>query len=266
MPFAHLRTTVRRLWLAAALALAVVGAAAAAAPAWAAGPIWLDAPLQRWSGPASGVPKPPVQTNTRTGAPLDIGQAVRAICRQQERGPLVEEEKQVSAAGWYLESYWPPVQAADVTVVTAVSWYDGMCRPWAYQALMFVGGRFAGTVSPVTMNSRFDGMLDRPPVIAPGPVVEATFTRYAERDALCCPSLPKVLVRYELTAVGAGRVFAPTSAAVLPLPPQTPARLPSTGDSLDTWALTLMAAGMAAATVGYRLRRTPASTQGRTEA
>lgn len=217
------------------LAMAM-GLAAAVPVAAAAG--WLDTPLVRWNGPHQGVPQPPVQTNTRTGQPLDITAAVPASCLRQERGPASEEEKQVVSAGWRLQSYWPSVQQADITVVTALSWYDGMCRPWAYQAFAFAGGRFAGTLSPVVMNSRFDGTLFEGPLVHGG-AIEATFTRYADTDPLCCPSLPRVWVRYELVAEAGQRYFTPTSTRSLPLSVETPAvpvqpsvpsRLPNTGD------------------------------------
>ncbi len=222
--------------------------------AQAAGPIWLDLPLVRWNGPDAGIPRPPLQTNTRTGAPLDV----QAICRRQERPPVNEAEQQVVAAGWWLQSYWPSAQRSDVTVVVANGWYDGMCRPWAYQAFTFAGGRFAGTLSPVTMDSRFDGMLDSVPTIRPGAIIDATFTRYADGDPLCCPSPPKVAVQYELTAVGGGRIFTPTAARQLPLPATTPAippapgRLPNTGDDLTLMALAAMAAGLASVATGRR--------------
>ena len=32
-----------------------------------------------------------------------------------------------------------------------------MCRPWSYQVFVFVGERFAGTLSPVLMDARTDG-------------------------------------------------------------------------------------------------------------
>ncbi len=244
---------------AAAAVLATLPLLYSAVSAHAAGPIWLDTPLVRWNGPDAGVPRPPVQTNTRTGAPLDV----QAMCRRQQRGPANEAEKQVAAAGWWLESYWPAAQWSDVTVVVANGWYDGMCRPWAYQAFAFVGDRFAGTLSPVTMNSRFDGMLDGTPTIRPGAIIDATFTRYADSDALCCPSLPKVAVQYELTAVGGGRVFTPTAARLVPLPelrptpvgPAVPARLPNTGDDLTLVALAALLAGIASVVAGVRNMR-----------
>ena len=248
-------------------AIVLVGSLSfAASPVAATG--WLDTPLVRWNGPHQGVPLPPAQTDSRTGRPLTVERDVQAMCLRQERAPVTEEEKQVVAAGWRLQGYWPTVQQADITVVTALSWYDGMCRPWAYQAFAFVGGRFAGTLSPVVMNSRLDGTLADTVTLQPGGVIEATFTRYADSDPLCCPSLPKVWVRYDLVAEAGGRFFTPTATRQLPVavaapttpppgiaPPSVPSRLPNTGESAGKSAGAGLAIGLLSVLAGLVVRR-----------
>lgn len=239
------------------LGLAMVLAGVPIGFAAAADPLWLDLPLQGWNHPG-GVPPAPSRPN-----PVPI-----PACSQQERGPANEPEKQVTAAGWRLESYWPSRQADDVTVVMATAAYDGMCRPLAYQALAFVGERFTGTLSPTLMNSREDGALSEAPTVRQGAVIEARFIRYAATDPLCCPSLGHTAVRYELASVGGGSVFIPTAvtrippAATSPAPEAPPARpvpsaLPNTGDLLG-WpaAVAWLATGLAGVTAGRRLRRT----------
>ena len=243
-----------------ATAVVLAGMLAPVGVAQAAGPIWLDQPLQGWNGPASGIPDPPQALNTNTGAVIPP----QAICLREERGPVVEVEKQVAARGWRLETYWQPRQAGDVTVVTATAQYDGMCRPMAYQAFAFVGTRFAGTLAPEPMRSRFDGMLDGPPEVLPSAVIQATYTRYDDRDPLCCPSLPKSRVRFELAGAQNAGMFTPTAMTRLPLPapspapapaPGTPSQLPNTGDAPAALAWLVAVAGLAFTLAGCALRR-----------
>jgi hypothetical protein len=97
---------------------------------------------------------------------------------------------QVAQAGWRLEAFWPTQRAGNVALVMALSGYDGMCRPWGFNGFVFVGGRFAGTISPVNMDSREDGVLTGANVPTPAGdgSLEASFARYAPTDPLCCPS------------------------------------------------------------------------------
>ena len=65
--------------------------------------------------------------------------------------------------------------------------YDGMCRPRQYQFFVFSGGTFVGTLSPVPMDSRTDGSLNRVTVEGDRKL-KAYYARYAQKDPLCCPS------------------------------------------------------------------------------
>lgn len=249
----------RRAVAGATVALVLASALGPTGTVLAAEPSWLDQPLQGWNGPASGIPDAPQALNTNTGAVIPP----QAICLREERGPVVEVEKQVAARGWRLENYWQPRQAGDVTVVTATAQYDGMCRPMAYQAFAFVGTRFAGTLSPEPMRSRFDGMLDGPPEVLAGAVIQATYTRYDDRDPLCCPSLPKSRVRFELAGLQNAGMFTPTAVTRLPLPapspapaPGTPSQLPNTGDAPGALPWLAAAAGLVL-TLGGRVLRRP---------
>src|SRR5438552_14556580 len=113
---------------------------------------WLDAAPAQWNHPDS--PVPPAQPNNVPP---------QAICLRQERAAASPEEQQLAASGWKLEEYWPVRREGDVTLVTALSDYDGMCRPWRFNTFVFAGGRFAGTLSPSAMDSRFDGVLTGTP-------------------------------------------------------------------------------------------------------
>ena len=82
------------------------------------------------------------------------------------------------------------------TVLLAEASVDGMCRPWDYQAFVFVKGAFAGTLSPTLMDSRTDGALSEVRLLAPTSI-EAVSLRYADADPLCCPSRLST-VRYRI--------------------------------------------------------------------
>jgi hypothetical protein len=83
---------------------------------------------------------------------------------------------------------------------------DGMCRPATYNLFVFVGGRFAGVLSPTPMTSRLDSSSGV--VRMPLPLVTTEFARYASTDPLCCPS-SRVTVRYRIDRTAAGPVVVP---------------------------------------------------------
>ena len=160
---------------------------------------WLDGPAQGWNTPGAAVP----------AAPKENQGQIQAMCTARERAAAGPEERQVATAGWRLQDFWPAARQGSVTVLLASDSYDGMCRPLGFNAFAFMDGRFAGTLSPVAMNSRFDGALTSAPTLPPGGRVQAEFTRYAATDPLCCPSLPKTAVTYRFEAEAAGPVLVP---------------------------------------------------------
>lgn len=158
------------------LAIVLTLAGCAAAPVARIPGAWLDAPLAGWNRPGAPVPAaPPPQ-----GDPPALGR-----CRDAVRAAVTAEDRAVAGAGWTLVG---PVQArAGATIVLGMTSVDGMCRPLGFQSFVFTDGRFAGTLSPVVMNSRTDGAQARTQVVSPTEVV-AEFVRYRDADALCCPS------------------------------------------------------------------------------
>lgn len=207
----------------ALLALALTGVAGAQGS-------WLDGPPRPWSSAGSAVPAAP---------PADV--AVWPACRARERAPSGAEEQQVAAAGWRLMSYWATQRADKLALVMATANHDGMCRPWGYNAFVFAEGRFAGTLSPESMNSRTTGALDTA-ALQPDGRVEATFRRYAPRDPLCCPSLPAARVIYRVDSASAGPVVAPERIAFLAAPAHLPqAGGPPLGASTTAGAALLLA-------------------------
>ncbi|HEX7085765.1 MAG TPA: LppP/LprE family lipoprotein [Vicinamibacterales bacterium] len=140
-----------------------------------AGGAWMDEPaIASWNSAGRPVPAAP-----------DVDNPVNPRCRGLARPPQSNEDTLVRDRGWDLvgafQGGW------EVVIVRGTATYDGMCRPIQFQDFVFVRGRFAGTLAPAPMKSRTDGALSR--VALQGPTqLTAEYLRYAESDALCCPS------------------------------------------------------------------------------
>ena len=116
-------------------------------------------------------------------------------------------ERAVDAAGWI--PFWNVDQQLvreDIEIVGGMRGADGMCRPATYNLFVFVGGRFAGVLSPTPMTSRLDSSSGV--VRLPLPIITAEFARFTSTDPLCCPS-SRVTVRYRIDRTAAGPVVAP---------------------------------------------------------
>jgi hypothetical protein len=103
-----------------------------------------------------------------------------------------------------------------IAVIRAGASVDGMCRPLQYNVFVFRHGQLVGTVAPTLMDSRTDGQEAGVTLLGPlepqGPVrLTARFLRYAPNDPLCCPSLPAVVVTYEVQQADGGDVLVPRS-------------------------------------------------------
>jgi hypothetical protein len=177
--------------------------------------LWLDLPPNNWNTP--GGPIPAAQP-----APTTL-----PACSNNERPPTTPEESQLAAQGWKLETYWSAIGTPAERVLLATTGYDGMCRPWQFNAFVFADGQFAGTLAPDPMLSRVDGVLVDSPVIRADGSLEAEFIRYAPSDPLCCPSLGRTQVLYALQFVAGGPVVAPLqigAAALTGAPAQVPSQ------------------------------------------
>ena len=175
------------LWLAAGSVLAQ------SAPA-----IWLDKPLANWNIAGAALPTPPRTGNEST---RDV------IARCKLTPPETSAAEKLTAAGWIpFLNFDQRLERDGVEVLGGMASSDGMCRPYQYNVFVFVGGRFAGTLSPVLMDSRFDGSSGA--VRLPLPNITAEFARYTPSDPLCCPS-SRVTVRFRIDRGSAGAVIVP---------------------------------------------------------
>ncbi|MGF1535542.1 MAG: LppP/LprE family lipoprotein [Elainellaceae cyanobacterium] len=175
-----------------ALALPITVGTTALAQSYPSGD-WLDETIN-WNSPDGVIP-----------SPIDIGGNNLEQCALTIRPAALPEDQIVEAAGWTLTG------AAQIyggtTIVTSMSDTDGMCRPLGYQVFVFVGGDFAGTLSPIPMDSRTDGSLFQQDLYRED-FLAARFNRYSPEDPLCCASGESRLF-YEIEYQGDAAVLVP---------------------------------------------------------
>src|SRR5687768_14566656 len=135
---------------------------------------WLDRPLNNWNRANATIPTAP-----RTSAPID------AMCRATIRTPESIADRALTRAGWSL--FGPSQIYGATTVIMGMASVDGMCRPNEYNGFVFARDRFIGTLAPASMNARSDGSLGLVRLQS-STELSAEFYRYADSDALCCPS------------------------------------------------------------------------------
>jgi len=184
---------------------------------------WLDGPVTNWNQPGMAIPQAP---------PRNV--ASQPMCFDALVVPDSPGKQAVSNAGWFL--YNTPAGSPPIEIVNGQSNADGMCRPTGYQAFVFVDGTFAGTLSPILMNSRDDGALVEASV-QPGDEIQASYVRYTPQDPLCCPSA-RSTATFKIDRSGASPVAVlqsvstvPTSATPSTPPPSTPPPAPTAAPS-----------------------------------
>lgn len=188
------------LGLVAALVAAVWLGLAPVASAQQDSSAWLQQPLSSWNQPGMALPTAQPPTNA-SGNPN---------CDASARWPETPQDQSLVNAGWELSTAY---QAGwGIIVVLGSSSEDGMCRPLGYNYFVFVDGAFAGTLSPVLMDSRTSGSGFFSGLSAGH--VSARFVRYAPTDASCCPSLPASDVDYSVQRATGGPVVIPTDSFV----------------------------------------------------
>jgi uncharacterized lipoprotein YbaY len=155
---------------------------------------WLDRPIgTNWNRGTGVVPTAPRMTASSPESQM---------CRTTIRTPESVTDRALTRAGWFL---FGPVQTyGSTSVVTAMASVDGMCRPNQYNAFVFLGPRFVGTISPDNSDARSDASL-RMVRLENATELNAEFNRYTSTDALCCPSQLST-VTYTIDGTGARAV------------------------------------------------------------
>lgn len=160
---------------------------------------WLDGPLAGWNRAGAAVPRAPAAGESREAlarrCTLTIPQSTRA-------------ERAIAEAGWIAAPHFDRQLAqGDVEILDGLISAGPECRPASFQSFVFVGGRFAGTLSPEPMATEHDGVAG-PLRILPGDIITADFSRYRPEDAGCCPSAHFV-VRFKVDRSGSAPTVVP---------------------------------------------------------
>lgn len=129
-------------------------------------------------------------------------------------GALPAEAEHIRAAGWRpFQLFDRPLARAEVVVLGGLRDLTSDCAPASFQAFVFVGGAFVGTLSPVEMSTGRDGVVGMIRLL-PGDVLTAEFARYRPGDSECCPS-GRVRVSYQIDRTAAPFRLRPTARTVL---------------------------------------------------
>lgn len=165
---------------------------------------WLDKPLAAWNTAGAAVPKASIDATARD----EVMKTCDLTLRRSTPG-----ERALADAGWIpFRNFDRQLVQDDIEIMDGMSAADGMCRPVGYNIFVFVGGLFAGTLSPSLMNSREDAssgavrILDRD-------TLSAEFARYTDKDPMCCAS-SRVTVRFHIDRTGRQPVVTPLDVRV----------------------------------------------------
>jgi hypothetical protein len=163
---------------------------------------WLDQekPIN-WNKPGANIPTAPKSEVNNLSE-----------CKDLSRPANTAIDKMVTEAGWQL--FGPLEIFGETTLVRGMANADGQCRPLEYQVFVFYNGKFAGTISPVTMNSRTDGSLKNV-FLYREKTLNSEFARYQDSDAMCCPSA-RTSVSFEIETKNGIPLLVPTSSDTSP--------------------------------------------------
>jgi heat shock protein HslJ len=180
----HATVDFRLSWVTLAIVLALVIASIFLSPqlqrsatlqAQQSAGAWLDRPLVNWNKQLTELPRPVAAVDQ---------QEIQTRCPNLLRQADSPFEHELVDAGWLL---YGALQSFGVTkVVTAMSGTDNECRPLGYQAFVYFGDSYAGTLSPATMDSLTNGALTTIRLSSANNI-SAEFARYRENDSPCCP-------------------------------------------------------------------------------
>ena len=168
-------------------------------------PTWLDKPLTSWNTAGRAIP-----------AAKNPDESVAELSKRCSLGSLrtTAGERALAGAGWIpFRVFDRQILERDIEVIGGLSAADGMCRPMHFNVFVFVNGQLAGRLSPENMDSRADSSLGGAVRLSPDDQIDAGFSRYQDKDALCCPS-SHVTVRYRIDRKSTPPVVVPVNVRV----------------------------------------------------
>jgi hypothetical protein len=166
---------------------------------------WLDGPMTRWNEPGLEMPAAPGAAETRDAfsgrcklSPPD-GPREGATAKSAHDGGAVNAA--MVTAGWMPFLHFDrAIVRDDIEIIGGMSAATPSCDPAGFNLFVFVGGRFAGTLSPIVMTSRRDGAVGAVRITG-ADAVTAEFAHYVSTDPDCCPS-SHVRVTYRIDRTG----------------------------------------------------------------
>ena len=182
--------------------LAALSAIVATTSAQAPPASWLDRPSRPGTRPGA--------IRARGSRDQNVNESRESIVKRCRLTPprSTAAERAVDAAGWI--PFWNfdrQLVRDDVEIVGGMRGADGMCRPASYNIFVFVGGRFAGLLSPTHMTSRLDSSSGVVRLQPSG--ITAEFARYTSSDPLMLSLLARE-VTYRIDRAPSGPVVVAT--------------------------------------------------------
>ena len=160
----------------------------ATASTYAQSGAWLDKPLTGWNQNGTMPPR---------GSGSESREALARRCG------TAGSKVSANASGALGKPGWVPflhvdrqIVRDDIEVVGGMSAAGPGCEPTTFNLFIFVGGVFAGTLSPVAMTPARDGVAGAVRIVS-ADAITAEFARYTPSDAECCPS-SRVRVTYRI--------------------------------------------------------------------
>jgi hypothetical protein len=163
---------------------------------------WLDRPMAGWNEPGTGLPPSGIAADAR--AALDRRCGSTALSSSALAAAI-------RSAGWVPALHLDQRLARnDIEIVAGMTAASPGCEPTLFNLFVFVGGTFAGTVSPAMMAPSRDGVAGAVRITGPD-AITVEFARFAPADTECCPS-SRVRVTYRIEKAGAGPTLVATDA------------------------------------------------------
>jgi hypothetical protein len=130
----------------------------------------------------------------RCGTPKSASPESLAVLRRSRWVPFLHLDQAIARDG--------------IEVVGGMSAATPGCTPELFNLFVFVGGAYAGTVSPTAMTPSRDGVAG-PVRIIGADTITVEFARYQPGDSECCPS-SRERVSYRIEKAGAGPTLVAT--------------------------------------------------------
>jgi hypothetical protein len=161
---------------AAIVALALFAQASATPSAQSS---WLDRPIAKWQSAGAAMPSPPATPEPKSAL---AARCASIVATGSPADALLEK------AGWVPFLHVDRRHTRDdVEVVGGMAAATAACEPATFNLFVFVGGQFAGTLSPSSMYAARDGAAGSVRLTGQD-ALTTEFARYTAADAECCPS------------------------------------------------------------------------------